>query len=128
MRKVFAVPGSPFDERAGGTNYLLKQGAALLESAQDIISYLNSLENYMFEANASYTAPANTGLPPESELAQYRKQLQQALSYTPVSMDLILTETGIPYTILNVLVLELELAGRVTRSFGNKICLINTNN
>ncbi len=124
-RKVFAVPGSPLDERAGGTNYLLKNGATLLESSQDIISYMNSLGNSMFETNASYTPPANTGLPPESELAQYRKQLQQALSYTPVSMDLILAETAIPFTILNVLVLELELAGRLTRSYGNKICLVN---
>lgn len=124
-RKVFAVPGSPFDERARGTNQLLKTGATLLESAHDIISYLKGLGNFMVESGTSYTPPANLSLPPEAELAPYRKQLQQALSYTPVSMDLILSETGIPFTVLNILILELELAGRLAHSFGNKVYLID---
>jgi DNA processing protein len=122
-RRVFAVPGSPLDPRTKGTNHLLRNGAHILESAEDIIAYLNHLD-YVLRDKTQATFDYQSLLPPgEKELANYRKAFQKALSYSPTSLELIAHDLRIPVNILNVLVLELEIAGRAEKLLGNKICL-----
>lgn len=121
-RKVFAVPGSPFDERCKGTNNLIKNGAGLLQSAQDVIDYLNGIpkEQSLFDVASNYNSPLSQ-IPDEDDLKEYRKDLLETLGFSPTSIDEIFSTLGIPIPILTLLIVELELAGKVERLYGNKL-------
>ena len=126
-REVFAVPGSPLDPRCQGTNHLLKQGAILVESANDIINNLQSpaiKQHDLFSDNENDFINTSTSNIEENILAQYRKTLLSHLSYSPTSIENILKHTDIPFEVLNWLTIELELAGKIERIYGNKIALL----
>ncbi|HEX7966585.1 MAG TPA: DNA-processing protein DprA [Stellaceae bacterium] len=124
-REVFAVPGSPLDPRCRGTNDLIRRGATLTETAEDI---LGPIEVQLTPA---------PGRPPETladappapaagdgELASARRRVLERLSPTPVPVDELVRECQISPTLtLNVL-LELELAGRLERQAGNLVALL----
>lgn len=108
-RDVFAVPGSPLDPRCEGTNRLIRDGATLLMSARDVIEALGS------------TAPRSAHLaepdpPPlrQTESADMR-QLLELLSPNPIDIDGLAREAKLDAATLSGLLLELTLAGRVTR-------------
>jgi DNA processing protein len=126
-REVFAVPGFPMDPRCNGTNHLIKQGAALVESAQDVIdaiAHLNERQHELFDtAPPHFTAP-KLQPPTEEELDSLRAEIVQQLGSSPVSIDHIITTTGMrPAAVLTVL-LELELAGKLERHVGNKVSFL----
>lgn len=126
-REVFAVPGSPLDPRSRGCNQLLRQGAAMVESASDVIHGIAHLRNASLGENPPmrYT-PASAAIS-DSELNNARQQLIEKLGATPVSVDELIdqcqTSAGCVLTVL----LELELAGKLRRSPGNKVALIMEN-
>lgn len=101
-REVFAIPGSIHSPQSRGCHALLRQGAKLVESAQDV------LEDLRFVLPAA-AAPASSE-PPEGE-----SPLLAALGYDPVGLDALIARTGIPAPLLQALLLELELAGQVAR-------------
>ncbi|MAN77966.1 DNA-processing protein DprA [Pelagibacterium flavum] len=122
-REVFAVPGSPLDPRAEGGNHLIQQGAKLVTGARDIIAELTHadparlplFENEMMEPSPSIT----TADPSEDE----RGRLLTALSHAPTATDLLIETTGIAAPVMQILLLELELAGRIERSAGHLFAL-----
>lgn len=123
-REVFAVPGSPLDPRAGGTNSLLKDGAHMAATAEDILQVLNSLRlRPLRESAGSWTgAPAELPLAPANE--KLRDMILENLSPVPVPLDeLIRAVSAPPGEVLGV-ILELEIAGRIERQPGNKVNLI----
>lgn len=107
-RDVFAVPSSPFDERARGCHHLIKQGAILVESAKDILDY------YRFEVKA--TAPQKESskqsiqtYPVLDSKEGLKEKLLKFLSYTPISIDDVIERFGNVQHMLQVIsVLELE--------------------
>ena len=101
-KEVFAIPGSIHSPHARGCHALLRQGAKLVESAQDV------LEDLRLVLPAAATAPA--GEEPEGEDA-----LLEALGFDPMGLDALIARTGIPAPQLQARLLELELAGRVAR-------------
>jgi DNA processing protein len=113
------VPGSPLDPRAKGTNQLLKNGAILLEDATDVISALK--QALLHEPTTTKFTPPPFIMPSESELKAYRSKLLTLLDSSELSLDDLHTNLNIPINILNVLILELELAGKIERLFGNNI-------
>ncbi|MGE0754079.1 MAG: DNA-processing protein DprA, partial [Alphaproteobacteria bacterium] len=122
-REVLAVPGSPMDPRARGCNLLLKQGAMLAESAQDVlhaISHLRALK--LSEMQRPYA-----GAPPmtdnEDELATARTLVHEKLGMTPVHVDSIIEQTGLPAPIVVTVLLEMELAGMLQRSAGGQVAI-----
>jgi len=123
-REVFAVPGSPLDPRCKGTNGLIKQGATVCESIEDVMSVLNR-EPPLFigerEAEA-YEKPAATP-PQESELAEARRLVHSKLGYAPAAVDELLTQCQLTSNVLSLVLLELELAGRLSRHAGHKVSL-----
>ena len=119
---IFAVPGFPFDARYAGTNYLIKQGARLLEHSNDILEYLGHITNIEDLNDSSPQAKQNAST--ETELDRYRLILLNSLNYNPVTLDEIIQFTAIPIDILNILLVELELGGRIERTFGNHFNLI----
>lgn len=119
-KPVFAVPGSPFDKRSLGTNQLLKEGANLLESADDILKFFGYLTNESGGFVEQDAMHAN-----EREFDEYRELLLKALSYSPTAIDDIVKFTNIPIEVLNLLLVELELAGKIERTFGNQFNLVH---
>ena len=107
-REVFAVPGSPLDARAKGTNDLIRQGAALCEGAEDVIRALDGMGAGMREPEPSGYAPPKAGEPDAALL----KRVADLLSPTPIAWDELARAAGAPGPLVYAALVELSLAGR----------------
>ena len=122
-REVFAVPGSPADPRAGGTNRLIKQGATLVTSAADVIESLKpmlGLSTPSAMREPDIVVPAET----TSTADELRARVTSLLGSTPVALDDLVREAKAKASDVQVALLELELAGRIERHGGGMISLI----
>lgn len=126
-REVFAVPGSPLDPRSKGCNHLIKQGAIMVESAADIIEGIAHTRRLsLFETPAAkFTNIPSIDTVNENELVELRKKILDKLSSYAVSIDELIEQCNSSAPAMQIILLELELAGRVKRSVGNKVYLIN---
>lgn len=106
-REVFAIPGSIHSPLSRGCHALIRQGAKLVETAQDITDELGGGDR------APATTAAATPSLPETPLLQ-------ALGYDPLHLDALQARTGLDVATLNAQLLELELAGRVARLDGGR--------
>lgn len=120
-RDVFAVPGSPLDPRAEGGNLLIQQGARLVTNAQDIIEVLGSADPGRMALFDAEWRPDDFGgeMPAEDD----RARLLEALSTTPVEVDELIGATGIGPSAMQMLLLELDIAGRIEWSSGQLVAL-----
>ena len=131
-REVFAVPGHPLDPRAAGTNQLLKDGATLVTCAEDVVNALQlfrrphdavpSREPLGDSSNSIDAAPAAD---PLLEVAgDDRARVVAALGPAPVHVDELARTTGLPIRIVQTVLLELALAGRVEHHGSQLVSLI----
>ncbi|MFZ5609704.1 MAG: DNA-processing protein DprA [Pseudomonadota bacterium] len=120
-REVMAVPGSPLDPRAQGANALIRSGAALVQSAGDVIEVLEALGHYdAGEPERPFIEAAAAPLEPGEK---DRARLTESLSFTAISVDELIRMTGLAPGVVATILLELELAGRLERHAGNKVSL-----
>lgn len=130
-REVFAVPGSPLDPRARGSNNLIRQGAVLTEEVEDILQVLNEqqagqppgLREHVGDLFDPEFAAPPAGSVPEADLAEARRRVADALSPTPVTVDELLRDSQMSPAAVATVLLEMELAGRVERLPGNRVAL-----
>lgn len=150
-REVLAVPGHPVDGRAGGCNQLIRDGAILVRNAEDVIDALPmlsaALDGRLAVAGddvaerlahpdgtggitpqiARAVAPARPPLPLPHRGATQAGDLQARvlaqLSPNPVEEDALIRDLGIPPSILSPVLVQLELAGKLTRMAGGRISL-----
>ncbi len=123
-RDVFAVPGSPIDERARGPNKLIKQGAILTEDIFDILPIINQIDYQAKTSSEIYLMPSQK--PPsfdEKELENLRKEVMVLLNPTPIEIDILIRELNCSHSFLAHILLELDLAGKLSRHPGNKVSL-----
>ncbi len=122
-REIFAVPGSPLDPRARGTNRLIRQGAVLTESADDIVQVLKPILGQGFGEPGSdrYAAKGDIG---DAEASRLRKAIEEALGPSGVAIDELIRLVGAPAQEVLIVLLDLELAGRITREPGNRVVWI----
>jgi DNA processing protein len=124
-RDVFAVPGSPLDPRSAGANRLIREGATLIENADDILEQIGP--QGLFEARTAAVAiKAIADLPGiigDREGKQGRQSILDALSPDPADADGLIRTTGLSPAVFHALVLELEIAGAVERHAGNRYAL-----
>ncbi len=128
-REVFAVPGSPLDPRCRGANDLLRRGATLTETAEDVLSQLGPLVRAAppprpLPAEESWPArwpPGGAGEPTDDEDAL--NMILESLGPTPVAVDELVRQCQLTASAVATLLLELELAGRVERHPGNLVSL-----
>ncbi|MGY2047013.1 DNA-processing protein DprA [Methylobacterium sp. JK268] len=150
-REVFAVPGSPLDPRAEGTNDLIRQGATLCGDPDHVLSVLAPLvsggkapggaedgerppepalywdETDFFEPLLEAAEPATTYEAPESgpepagRAPDERDRLLDLLGPAPIGIDSLARQAGLPARIIQSLMLELELDGRVLRHPGGTV-------
>ncbi|TIT25144.1 MAG: DNA-protecting protein DprA [Mesorhizobium sp.] len=122
-RLVFAVPGSPLDPRAAGTNGLLKDGATLVTEAADITSAIAPLVGVWTPRTSPLEEPPDfSATPPPRE--DDRDRVVEALGPTPVAVDEIIRHTGLHPAQVFMVLLELDLAGRLERHAGGNVSLI----
>ncbi len=122
-RLVFAVPGSPLDPRAAGTNQLLKQGVTLVTETADVLTEIAPLIGAPLPVIERLEEPEiYTAAPPPSD--SDRDRIIESLGPTPVGVDELIRHTGLhPAQIFTVL-LELDLAGRLERHSGGAVSLV----
>jgi DNA processing protein len=123
-REVFAVPGSPIDPRAEGTNGLLKQGATLVTAAADVIAVL---EPILGQSRGDLREPARD--PGEDQMAGEpdaggRARIMELLGPTPVGIDDLVRLAQSSPAVVRTILLELELAGRIERHRGGLVSLV----
>jgi DNA processing protein len=124
-REVFAVPGSPLDPRCRGPNGLIRQGATLTESADDVMAGLEGgLRRPLEERELDLFAASEPAPPPEEELARARHSVAEKLSPTPVEVDELIRQCQLTAPVVLTVLLELELAGRLERHPGSRVSLV----
>jgi DNA processing protein len=121
-REVFAVPGSPLDPRAEGTNGLLKQGATLVTEASDVIAVLQPILGRPIDLPAKEEEPMAPA--PQEPGEDERQRIIALLGPTPASIDDLIRLSGSPPAIVRTVLLELELAGRLERHGGGLVSLV----
>ena len=110
-REVLAVPGSPLDPRAKGTNDLIRQGAALCEGAEDVLRALAALPSLREAGDAYEPFPLN-GDDLDAAVDALRGRIEALLSPTPTPRDDLIRITGAPAPAVYAALTELALAGR----------------
>jgi DNA processing protein len=120
-REVFAVPGSPLDPRAAGTNDLIKQGATLVTEASDVIQMVTPIMERPL--SLPLEEPDGDPLAGEPENSE-RARIVGLLGPTPVSIDDLIRMADTSAAVVRTVLLELELAGRLERHGGGLVSLI----
>ena len=119
-REVMAVPGSPLDPRAQGCNQLIRDGATLIQTAEDVLESIEPGQIRPFrQPGRLYSAP-DLGADAEE---RHRELVLGLLSVTAVPIDELIRQSDLPAPIVQTVLLELELAGRLERHAGGKVSL-----
>ncbi len=128
-RDVYAVPGHPFDPRASGPNKLIQDGATLVQNADDILCALNnfSATRQGLHDDGDFMSPAPPAFEDlsEKDAEEIRDIILQNISTTPVTVDEMVRNCHLTIPAVQMVLLELELAGRIQRLPGNRIVQIN---
>jgi DNA processing protein len=111
-REVFAIPGSIHNPLSKGCHALIRQGAKLTETVEDILEELRW-------QTSRFEAPAEAAEPEQTLDADYRRLLD-ALGHDPVPIDSLLQRTGLTTAELSSMLLVLELKGYVTAAAGGR--------
>ncbi|MET3711381.1 DNA processing protein [Sphingomonas trueperi] len=118
-REVMAVPGSPLDPRAQGCNLLIREGAILVQSADDIWEQVRPIDSRGVRAPGDRFGAA----PPEDASDADRRRVAGLLGPVPVGVDELIRQSGCAPAVVHTVLLELELAGRLERHAGARVSL-----
>lgn len=124
-REVFAVPGSIQSPQAKGCHELIRQGAQLVESAQEILESLGlpvspTYSTVVPVSTAAAEVPDAPDAPDEPDAGTPHGRLLRAMGHDPVSLDTLVGRTGDAASVLGARLLELELQGLVARLPGGR--------
>ncbi|MEM7618843.1 MAG: DNA-processing protein DprA [Pseudomonadota bacterium] len=119
-REVFAVPGNPLDPRAAGTNKLIKDGANLLTCAKDVMDTIAPMLGQLPDPSKGQMKSSNAEMDLstmnyEDITLSDRERVIQALSPCPTDIDEIIRYSGVDARLVHIVLLELDLAGRLER-------------
>ena len=123
-RDVMAVPGNPMDERSTGCNSLIRDGANLVRNVDDVMEIIQHTELRMPPPEpvkpdiiiADKTSPC--------EIAEAREIIEAQLSFDATEVDELIRRCHLSASMVNIALLELELAGVVQRLYGNRVAKI----
>ncbi len=111
-RDVFAIPGSIHSPLSKGCHWLIKQGAKLVESAQDVLEELQLVEQ------PTQVGDAATSVPPATAAGAAAQTVLTAMGYHPIDLDMLCARTGLTPDAASAMLLTLELDGFVSRLVG----------
>jgi DNA processing protein len=118
-REVMAVPGSPLDPRAQGCNQLIRDGATLVQTADDVLESVAPVQPRLASVTASFE-PASQPLNGSEDAVGIVEEL---LGPSPAPVDEIIRLSGASPGAVQMALLEFDLAGRLERHAGNKVSL-----
>jgi DNA processing protein len=119
-REVMAVPGSPLDSRSHGCNQLIRDGAVLVQSPEDVIELLSGFDS----AVRSRLRDSGHAFAADSfELGDEPADIAGLLTLAPVAVDELIRQSGESPAAVQLALLELELAGRLVRHAGGRVSL-----
>ena len=113
-REVFAIPGSIHAPQSRGCHALIRQGAKLVETAQDILEELGPLAGVALQA-------AHENTPPGLRLDSTMKTLLEHIGHDPVSIDTLIERCGLTADAVSSMLLQMELNGLVSNCPGGKV-------
>jgi DNA processing protein len=119
-REVLAVPGSPIDPRAQGCNQLIRDGATLIQSAADVLETIRPISGPRVASVTSGFRGEPAGEEPDE---QGRQAILSLLSPAPVPVDELVRQSLLAPAMVQMILLELELAGRIERHAGGRVSL-----
>jgi DNA processing protein len=117
-REVFAVPGSIHSPLSKGCHSLIKSGAKLVESAEDVLSELGAFRRTGFASTRARPAVSDAG-------AVSGEPLLEVMGFDPVDVDSLCVRAGLPAERVSAELLRLELAGRVAALPGGRYQRLN---
>lgn len=133
-RDVFAVPGFPTDERSAGPNKLIKDGAFLVENAEDILNVLSADARRKIPRTPRpvqtdlFVKPldkeSKTADIPDTASPDRETDILSLLTPAGVYVDELIRVSGLDSAAVSLRLLELEMEGRIERQVGNKVALI----
>ena len=126
-KEIFAVPGFPLDPRSAGTNNLIKNGANIFTKTSDVVNLMedinlrkiNSGDLFLFKEEKVQEKTLN--FDPVKEDFDKNKLLMNNLSFSPIDIDLFITQTGVSAADVSSFIIENEILGILQRHPGNKI-------
>jgi DNA processing protein len=121
-REVFAVPGSPLDPRAEGTNGLIKQGATPVTETSDIVTVLQPIMQERIPVREP-ERPAEDPLADTEPAPDERTRIIALLGPGPVSIDDLIRLAESSPAAVRMVLLELEIAGRLERHGGGLVSM-----
>jgi len=119
--EVMAIPGSPLDPRAQGCNNLIRDGANLVQTADDIVDLL---QRHQFQAKGYFDLKKTTQKQPlqtPEALLEAEKIFTQHLSFTPTEVDELISQCHLSASTVQSALLKMELDGSIKRVFGNRV-------
>lgn len=116
-REVMAIPGSPLDTRSQGCNQLIREGAILVQSPDDVIELLAGFEG---RPRSTFREPTDAYTP---DVADEPADIAGLLGVAPVAVDEIIRQSGASAGAVQMALLELELAGRLQRHAAGRVSL-----
>lgn len=117
-REVFAIPGSIHNPMAKGCHQLIRQGAKLVETAQDILEELPPMAQASLDLStmAAQSPPDNTAA--DAPVEASHQLILDAMAYDPVSVDTLISRTGMTSSAISSILLILELEGKISSQKG----------
>lgn len=126
-REVMAVPGSPLDPRCRGANRLIREGAALVEDAEQILEILTGLRHQSIDIDQPLSEiDQPIDFMGEQDVDRIRRDVLGRLGPSPIAVDELLRQCQSSPPVIGQVLLELDLAGRLERHPGNRVSLLAT--
>lgn len=120
-REVMAIPGSPLEPRSHGCNHLIREGAVLVNSPEDVVELLSGFDG---TPRSTFGEPASAfAYAPEDFAEAEPANVAGLLTLAPVAVDEIIRQSGASAAAVQMALLELELAGRLERHAGGRVSL-----
>ncbi|MEO6151901.1 MAG: DNA-processing protein DprA [Croceibacterium sp.] len=119
-REVMAIPGSPLDARSHGCNQLIRDGAVLVQTPEDVVELLSSFDGTLRSTVRETATQFDTA---EAEPTEGPAEIATLLTSAPIAIDELVRQSGTSPGAVQLAVLELELAGRLVRHAGGRISL-----
>ena len=118
-REVMAIPGSPLDPRSHGCNQLIREGATLVQNAAEIAELIRPLDVRMTSCPPRTVGPVMN----EEGATDDRRAVAKLMCMTYVSVDELVRQSGSSQAVVQMVLLEIELAGKLERGAGGKVRL-----
>jgi DNA processing protein len=119
-REVMAIPGSPLEPRSEGCNRLIREGAVLVHSPEDVAELLSGFDG---TPRSTFREPAQRWDYAEDDLADEPADIARLLTTAPVPVDELVRQTGASAGAVQLALLEMELAGMLVRHAGGRVSL-----